>query len=332
MSGAGYAVFGRMAPGTRGVMVLRSDDRRPISVRSVLAIVGIGALALLILQRGLIDIPEWFDGGESDPAPRGSVIFEGQTAQSASEEFLIDIGNGTAVVSVKAKQDHDKAGNIFSGDFQSTNGTSSVADPDDRDLPARLEVKTDYCSEGVITTTETPDEEREEMVTTISLDLGDLFVCNATLEHTVANDSAFRQDDTPTDFHGRFVSFVAGAAETTAAAAACPTEELERFGEPELIDYMESQLAERFDVPRANVEVVPGTPGETSESQQEELREQLESFANLQDPDDPDREFEALSIQYLSTDAEAVVDSCYRDPGETDLETLEDVDAPDPRR
>ncbi len=294
--------------------------------------VGIGALGLIILQRTVIDLPDLWDGGESDPAPRGTVIFEGQTAESASEEFLIDIGNGTAIVSVKAKQDHDKAGNIFSGDFQSTNGTSSVADPDDRDLPAQLEVKTDYCADGVITTTATPDEETDEIVTTIELELGDLFVCNTTLEHTEDNDAAFRQDDTPTDFHGRFVSFVAGAAETAAAAAACPTEELERFGEPELIEFMERQLAERFEVPRANVEVVAGTPGQSSDETRDELRDQLESFANLQDPGDPDREFEALSVQYLSTDAEAVADSCYRDPGGVDLDTLDDVDAPDPRR
>lgn len=316
-------------------MVLRrSDERRPVfSITSILAVVGIGALALLILQRGLIDIPDWFDGGESDPAPRGSVIFEGQTAESASEEFLIDVGNGTAIVSVKAKQDHDKAGNIFSGDFQSTNGTSSVADPDDRDQPARLQVKTDYCSEGTITTTVAPpEEEGEDPITTVTLDLGELFVCDATLEHNVVNDSAFRQDDTPTDFHGRFVSFVAGAAETTAAAAACPTEELDRFGEPELIRFMERQLAERFDVPRQNVEVIPGDPGQTSEEQQDELREQLESYANLQDPEDPDREFEALDIQYLQTDAEAVEDSCWKDPGEADLDTLDNVDAPDPTR
>lgn len=297
----------------------------------MLAVVGFGAVVLLILQQDFIDIPDWFDGGESDVAPRGSVIYEGQTAESASENFLIDVGNGTAIVSVKAKQDHDRPGNIFSGDFQSTNGTSSVSDPDDHDQPARLEVKTDYCADGTITTTETPDDDGN-VTTTIRLDLGHLFVCNTTLEHTVANDSAFRQDDTPSDFHGRFVSFVAGAAETTAAAAACPTDELRRFSDADIIGFMERQLARQFDVPRGNVEVVPGTPGETSEAQQRELRDQLESYANYQDPDHPDQEFEALSIQYLSSDAEAVEDSCYMDPGETDLDTLEDVDAPDPRR
>jgi hypothetical protein len=301
---------------------------------SVVGIAVLGALVLFTLQRAFFnfDLPDWFGGGESDRAPRGTVIYEGQTAESASENFLIDIGNGTAIVSVQAKQDHDTPGNIFSGDFQPTNGTSSVADPDDRGQPARLEVKTDYCSDGTITTTRTPDEDGQGMVTTIELDLGHLFVCNTTLEHTVANDSAFQQDDTPNDFHGRFVSFVAGAAETTAAAAACPDDELAQFGEPQLIEYMEGQLADRFGVPRGNVTVHAGEPGQTAQAEQDDLRDRLESYANLQDPDDPDRQYEALTIEYLSSDEDAVTDSCYMDPGETDLETLDQLDAPDPSR
>lgn len=299
-----------------------------------MVLAGVGALALvgLFTGGGLFDVvlPDWFDGGESDPAPRGQVIYEGQTARSASERFLVDIGNGEAVVSVKAKQNHDTPGNIFSGDFQPTNGTSSVADPNDGDLPATLRVKVDYCAEGVITTEVAPDPETDEMQRSITFDMGELFVCNATLEHTVANDSAFKQDDTPNDFHGRFVSFVANAAETTAAAAACPTEELERFADQDIVDYMEEQLAERFDVPRGRVEVVPGRPGESDRETRRELRDRLESYANRRDPDHPRRRFEALTIEYLSTEAEAVADSCYRDPGETELDTLEDVEAPRP--
>lgn len=299
------------------------------SIPQWLAIGGLGVAILLFLRQGIIEIPKLFDGGESDPAPRGSVLYEGQEARSASEEFLVDIGNGEAVVSVKAKQNHDKPGNIFSGDFQSTNGTSSVADPDERDNPAQLVVKVDYCASGLVTRTDTPSEEGDEVTTTVRLELGELFVCNATLEHTPENDAAFRQDDTPTDFHGEFVSFVAGAAEAVAAAAECPTDELERFGAPEIVDFMESQLAEQFDLPVSGVEVVAGTPGETDETTKDELRDQLESYANLQDPDDPDQVFEALSIQYLSGDGEAVEDSCYRDPGDQDLDTLEDVEPPD---
>ncbi|HEY3139507.1 MAG TPA: hypothetical protein VGJ86_00160 [Acidimicrobiales bacterium] len=315
-------------------MVLRRERAQRFSIQNILAFIGVACLVVLVLHRGWIDFPKMFDGGKSDPAPRGSVIYEGQTAESASEEFLVDIGNGNAIVSVKAKQNHDKPGNIFSGDFQSTNGTSSVADPEDRDVPAKLEVKTDYCSEGLITTTVEPDDDDadNDPQTTIRLEMGSLFVCNTTLEHTTANDAAFKQDDTPTDFHGRFVSFVAGAAETAAAAAACPTDELNRFGSEELTTFMEQQLAERFHVPAGSVTVVPGHPGESSANTKRELRDQLESYANLQDPDHPDREFEALSIQYLSGDEEAVEDSCYKDPGGRDLDTLEDVQAPDPTR
>jgi hypothetical protein len=299
---------------------------------SLLAIVGAVVIVVAFMNVGLIDIdfPNPFgDGGRSDPAARGAVIYEGQTARSASERFMVDIGNGEARVSVRAKQDHDTPGNIFSGDFQSTNGTSSVADPDDGDLPATLTVRTDYCAEGVITNEVSPHPETGEPTSSVTFEMGELFVCNTTLEHTVANDAAFKQDDTPNDFHGRFVNFVAGAAETTAAAAACPTDELERFGEEELVDYMESQLAEQFDVARSRVEVVPGTPGQSDEATREELRDRLESYANRRDPDHPRRTFEALSIEYLSSQGEAVQDSCYRDPGATELDTLEDVDVPD---
>src|SRR5262245_44060247 len=109
--------------------------------RTVLFVAGLVVVALILSGTGLVDIPgvpDWFGGGSDDPAARGSVFYEGQEAKSASEEFLIDIGDGEAFISVKARQNHDKPGNIFSGDFQSTNGTSSVADPDDRDSPARL--------------------------------------------------------------------------------------------------------------------------------------------------------------------------------------------------
>jgi hypothetical protein len=301
--------------------------------RTFLLIVGAGVLFMVVSGLGIVDvpgIPDWFGGGEDDPAARGSVFYEGQEARSASEEFLIDIGDGEAFISVKANQDHDKSGNIFNGDFQSTNGTSSVADPDDRDTPARLVVKTDYCAEGTITTTETADPDTDALVKSIEFDMGRLYVCDATLEHTVANDSAFKQDDTPTQFHGRFVSFVAGAVETTAAAAACPTDELEQFTDPELLQYVQEQLGERFDVPPENVEVTAGEIGTTSSATQRELRDRLESYANKQDPDDPDRTFEALSINYLSGEGEAVADSCYKDPGGTELSNLNSVDAPNP--
>jgi hypothetical protein len=303
--------------------------------RTVLLFLGAVVLLMVFSGMGLVDIPgvpDWFGGGSDDPTARGSVFYEGQEARSASEEFLIDIGDGEAFISVKAKQNHDTPGNIFSGDFQSTNGTSSVADPDDRDVPARLAVKTDYCAEGTITTTEAPDGETGTVETSIQFDMGRLFVCDATLEHTTANDSSFKQDDTPTTFHGRFVSFVAGAVETTAAAAACPTDELERFTDPELLGYVQERLGERFNVPSENVEVVPGEIGTTSTATKRELTERLESYANRRDPDDPDRTYEALSINYLSGDGEAVADSCYKDPGGTDLSNLNSVDAPDPSK
>jgi hypothetical protein len=311
---------------------MRSGRSRERTSRIVLAfaIVGAALLALSVVREGLIDLPDWFGGGESDPAPRGSVTYEGQTARSASEEFLIDVGDGEATIAVQAKQDWDTPGSILGGDFQSTNGTSSVADPDDRDVPARLKVSVDYCVDGVITTREELDPETEQVDRTIRLEMGDLFVCDTTLEHTPENDSAFKQDDTPNEFHGHFVSFVARAAEVTAAGAECPRDELDHYRSREFRNYMAARLAERFGLPEGNVEVVVGQIGESSQETKDELRQALEGFANAEDPDDPDRTFEALDIQYLSADGEAVEDSCYRDAGETSLDDIESVDPPDP--
>jgi hypothetical protein len=296
---------------------------------TLLAVVG-GIVALLLIGRsGLLgfDLPDWFDGGESDKAPQGEVLYEGQKAEAASERFLIDIGDGEAIVAIQAKQDHDKPGWWLNGDFQSTNGTSSVADPDNRDVPARLRVSMDYCAEGTITSEPGQDEGDPAKVT---FDLGEVFVCGSTLEHTPENDAAFKQDDTPTRFHGDFVSFVSGAAETSAAAAACPTEELERFSTSEYRDYVRTKLADQLGIEESQVEVTAGEIGRSDDETRAELSDELESYANRRDPDHPDREYEALTIQYLGTDGSAVEDSCWRTPGGQDLDNLSDVDAPRP--
>jgi hypothetical protein len=283
-----------------------------------LAVVGAGALVLAVVKWGDIDLPDWFGGGRSDPAPRGSVIYEGQEAKTASEHFLIDIGDGEALVAVQAKQNWDRAGWIVNGDFQSTNGTSSVADPEDRDRPARLAVTVDYCADGLITTTETRGD---DPVTAIRFEMGRLYVCDATLVHTSANDSAFKQDDTPNDFHGSFVSFVASAAETT---------ELGKYQTIQYRSFVREQLAERFRLPIANVDVVAGRIGDSDAATQRDLRAELESFANKRDPHDPSKTYEALTIQYLSGNGEAVTDSCYQDAGGRELDDLGSVRAPYP--
>jgi hypothetical protein len=164
----------------------------------------------------------------------------------------------------------------------------------------------------------------------VRFEMGELFVCDATLEHTAANDAAFKQDDTPNDLHGAFVSFVARAAETTAAASACPTDELAELATPDYTAFVRSQLAERFGLAEDDVVVVAGRPGRSDEATRADLRARLESFTSVQDPDDPSATYEALSIQYLSGDGEAVTDACYVDPGSRELDDLDSVRAPDP--
>jgi hypothetical protein len=105
---------------------------------------------------------------------------------------------------------------------------------------------------------------------------------------------------------------------------------LARVRSDEFTGFVEERLAERFGVPRGDVEVVRGSIGESDEDTKRELREALESYATMRDPDDPDTVYEALSIRYLSADRSAVDDSCYRDAGARDLDDLDSVAAPDP--
>ena len=294
----------------------------------VLAVAAAAAAVVLILAAidriGLFHLPDWFPGGRDDPAARGDVIYEGQRATAASRDFLVDIGDGEAFVSVKAKQNHDKSGWLINGDFQSTNGTSSVADPDDRDVPAKLKVAVDYCADGTVTV----GPGRDGADRSITFDLGRVYVCDTTLEHTAANDAAFRQDDTPPAFHGRFVSFVAGAAETAAAAAACPTDQLDRFRTPQYLDFVRGRLADRFDLPASAVTVTAPTVGASDAATRAALGRRLDSFLERHDPDHPKVTYKALSVQYLSGRGSAVEDSCYRSPGATKLADIDDVDLP----
>jgi hypothetical protein len=297
------------------------DNRRGFAARLLLAlaVVVVGALVVLALDGRFFDLPGWLDGGRSDPAPRGSLTYKGQEARAASERFLVDIGDGEAIVELKAKQNWDRRGWLVDGDFQSTNGTSSVSDPDDGDLPARLRVAVDYCADGTLTTTTADDDGR---TLAVAFEMGTLYVCDTTLEHTTANDAAFRQDDTPADFHGRFVSFVSRAAEATAAASACPREELAEFRSADYRAFVAEQLAERHGLAAGDVDVTVGDIGRSDDETRGRLQEALDRVTSLQDPDDPDVRYEALSVQYLAGDGAAVEDACYLDPGSRDLDSL----------
>jgi hypothetical protein len=285
-------------------------------VVQALAVVVAGALVLLAIDGRFFDLPDWLDGGRSDPAPRGSVTYKGQEARTASERFLVDIGDGEATVEIKAKQNWDRRGWLIDGDFQSTNGTSSVSDPEDGDLPARLRVAVDYCADGTITTI-TADDGGETLA--VAFEMGTLYVCDTTLEHTTGNDAAFRQDDTPADFHGAFVSFVSRAA----AASSCPRDEMGEFRTADYRDFVTARLAERHGVPDDEVDVTVGEVGRSDADTRGRLQDALDRVTSLQDPDDPDVRYEALSVQYLAGDGEAVTDSCYLDPGSRELDSLD---------
>ena len=86
--------------------------------------------------------------------------------------------------------------------------------------------------------------------------------------------------------------------------------------------YVERQLADRHGVAADDVEVTVGRVGASDEDTRAALETALVRVAERRDPDDPDVSYEALSIQYLAGDGEAVADSFYLDPGARDLDEI----------
>jgi hypothetical protein len=285
-----------------------------------LAIIGGIGYAIAGLN-GLVPFPD-FEGGRSDPAPRGAIIYKGQTAEAISDRLLIDIGDGTAQVAVKARQNWDHNGTIVNGDWQGTNGTSSVRDPKNHDDPATLPVDIDYCSEGYVEV-----EKSGENVKSVVYHLGSLGVCDAHLDFGKEEvSSAFNQDDTPDDFDGEFVSFITNGVEETALAAPCPVEELQKYQTPQALQHFQEILAARFGVDVAAVTVEEGTIAATDPEDQVVLTAELNSFANKQDPKDPAKTYPALDISFLTANASAVENSCYMSSGGTKLSDLVSAD------
>lgn len=295
------------------------------------AVAGLTAFGLTEVTGNVLGIPglEW-DGGETEPAPRGDITPQAQIPQTAVEDFVYKIGTGTSVIAVKATQQWDKPGNVFSGDWVSDNGTASVADPEDRDEPANLEVEMSYCVDGSQEAVYSTDPDTQERtLDSITFRMGTLMVCDAVLRHTPENDAAFKQSDTPQDFQGDFTSFVAGAVETAAVAQACPADLEETYTTAEYITFVEQAIADKNDLPITQVHVVPPRVGVSSTQTQDELNARLDSYANKQDPDDPGTTHESLDFGFLGQES-AVVDSCYAPLDTTNLGDLASVVTPQP--
>lgn len=288
------------------------------------AAVAAGSLAFGALKAGIWPQIDWFDGGKSDVAPRGDSFYEGQEVQTVSNDFVYEIGRGRAVVAVEAKQNHDKAGGFFNGDWQSTNGTSFVSDPDDHDRPAKLEVEMRYCADGQITQT-TISDSKGEVQRSATFDVGDIFVCDAILRHTESNDAAFRQDDTPTDFHGRFVNFVADAVETQAQAAPCPTQELDQFRSAEYNTHAKEIIADKLGLNPEEVTVKSGQITKSDSQTISKLEQKLNSFAHFQNPDNPDEILSDFSFGYLLGSGQSLKDACYTEISQTDIDTINNL-------
>ncbi|MEK7603434.1 MAG: hypothetical protein AAB459_04310 [Patescibacteria group bacterium] len=298
--------------------------RLPAFIYKTGAMAAIGGLAFGAFKLDMLPQIDWFDGGKSDKAPKGDVFYEGQTAETASTELMFEIGRGNAIVAAKAKQNHDKKGGLFSGDFQGTNGTSFVRDPDDHDEPAKLNVEMRYCAGGLIEKSTTKPHNGESQITA-KFELGDIFVCDAILRHSEENDAAFAQDDTSAEFHGRFVSFVSGAVETQAKAAPCPIDELSEYTSTQFNSHLQSLIAGDLGIPISNVEIVGGKIGKSDESTKRLLKQTLDSYANYENPEDPSEILQDFDFQYLSGGGKPIEDSCFNDIGQVELSSLDNL-------
>jgi len=288
-------------------------------------------ISALAIGKGLIgvdvNLPHFGpkDGGKSDPAPRGQVIYEQQRAVSTSSRYLTEIGRGEATVFVKAKQNYDKPGTILNGDWKFTNNTPSVSDPNNHDLPARLTVNMRYCADGIKETTAYKNEQGETgPVEKIKFSLGTIMVCGADFDATSpANDAAFNQDDAPRKFKSEFNTFIIAAVNTIAAAAPCPRTQLESsYTGPVFALTARANLAEQSGLPIENVEIIDGTVGTSDAATQDKLRRDTEDFANRRNPNKPEQTYPALNIQF-GPNAGAIVNSCYQDVGSEPLPNIE---------
>ena len=180
-------------------------------------------------------------------------------------------------------------------------------------------VAVDYCASGVITT------ERDGDDRTVTFDMGELFVCDTTLEHTAGNDAAFQQDDTPRT--STATSSASWRASTAAAAPPCPADQLEQFrtgtSPPTSPSSSWTSWASRRRHRRRGTH-----PGRQRRGHPGRAGRAPDQLPGATGPREPGPTYEALSIQYLSGDGTAVEDSCYRDPGATELDDINDVALP----
>jgi len=291
--------------------ISQSAAARAVAVLVVILLV-VGAVGVILDLSGLSN------GGESDANAHGSIIYEGQTTNDYSSRLLVVVGHGRGTVPVKAKQDWDKPGGLFSADLQPTNGTAFVQDPEDGSRPAKLQVDVTYCAQGTTTVRAggTASDQMPEEIEKIEFDLGALVVCDADLLNSEYNNAAFVQDDTPAEFQGEFETQVRSAAITVTKAAPCPTKQLAKYRTKQFADKVRRTIALNNHVPLKDVTVTSPDIGRSDAATRKLLDRRLDALA------DPESSGPALDIIYLGTAASAVEDSCFVGFGSQPIERL----------
>ncbi len=265
----------------------------------------------------------------SDPAPKGTVRYEGQIAETSSTSFRVQVGTGTAIVPTFALQEYDKRGTILNGDFKKgPNGKSYARDPQDNNIPADIRVTMQYCADGKVSERGQKLENGENgPVEEIYIYVGQVAICNGYVDMAnVYNATAIGEsEDVPKDRHGPFVAHVLGGTTTAAIAGPCPTTELEKFAgnkegvfDPVFEKNIKAYYAGQHDILPDKVTIVPGTIGKTAPEVQENLTKRLESYANKVDPK-TGKHHPSINIDLGATGGTGAKDSCYIPAGAENL-------------
>ncbi len=313
--------------------VLRIEHGHHGKARRFLA-AGATLVAAVFLYEGvhefvpsLPDIPgiSALKGGHSDPGASGMVNYEGQAAEHYYTRITVPIGDGVAKVQEKGKRDWDRPGGLLQWppDAVPTNGTSQVRDSKHGDRPATLDVTMTYCADGIFDKQTFPNKDTGVADYKYVFNMGKIVVCDSKLLHTKHNDAQFNQHNTPATFNGKFVSFMSQAAETTAAAAPCPTEELEKYTTPKYLRAKAQTIAAQLGEPVADVTVTAGAIGKSTPAEKAKLRSQLNNLTQLRDSNG--KKIARLDVNFISGQNTAVKDACFAPIPKEKLSDIKDV-------
>src|SRR5262249_46981236 len=130
----------------------------------------------------------------------------------------------------------------------------------------------------------------------------------------------------PAKFNGKFVAFMSHAAETTAAAAPCPTKELNKYTTPRYLKAKAKFIAAQLGEPVSDVTVKAGKIGESSPAEKNRLHNEIENFTHMRDANG--KKIPRIDVSFMSTSSTGVEDACFVPYSKEKLSDLPSLTAP----